>query len=419
MLPSLLSPRRVRILAWIAGVISLFTVLGFFVLPPLLKSELQKTLSAQLHRDVTIGAIAINPYTLTITVSKIDIKEPGGAHFVSLDELYANAELSSIFRLAPILKELRLTGPHISLAHIETGRYNFSDILDEILAKPGGGPTPRFALNNIQITKGRIDFDDKPAHAKHAITEIGLGIPFVSSIPSLTDIFVEPTLSAQVNGAPIEIKGKTKPFRQSLETEVAIDIDKFELPRLNDYLPPDLKVKIPAGRFDSKLAVKFLRHPDKPASLTVSGELSVSDLTLVESNGKPMLKLPRLALALADFEPLARKLKISKLSIDGADIRSRRDDAGQFNWLAVLPKAKPASTPAEPAAAFLLELDELSVTKARYSFDNDASATPWIGVTEGIDLSVKGYSSANTAPIKAEVLVSGLHAFKKAAKQDV
>ena len=59
-------PRRWMIIAAIAGF--LFTVVGFFVLPPIIKSQAETRLSALLGRKVTIGKVRLNPYALSVTV---------------------------------------------------------------------------------------------------------------------------------------------------------------------------------------------------------------------------------------------------------------------------------------------------------------------------------------------------------------
>jgi len=409
-----------KIAAWLGGLFILVGITGFLVLPPIVKSIALKELSTKLHREVTIDKIAINPYALTVTITGFDIKErDGGGSFVAFDELYLNTELSSLVRLAPVLKELRLTGPRLKLARTEVGRYNFSDLLDEFLAKPSDGPVPRFALNNIQITKGRIDLEDRPAGAKHEIADIALGIPFVSSIPSLTDLFVEPKFSARVNGAPLEISAKSKPFRQSLETAVSLDIDKFELARLNGYIPADIKLKIPSGRIDSKITVKFLRHPDKAATLEVSGEASLADLVVTEADGKPLVKLRQLDVTLADVSPLMRSARVSRLSVDGAELALRRAPSGQLNLLAALPANKPAARAAPDAPPFKLELDELVVSKAKLVVDNEAAVTDWRASIDSFDMVLKAYKSNNESPVKVDASISGMRIIKTVSKADV
>ncbi len=55
----------------------LFTLFGFFGLPPILKSVLIKRLSDNLQRDVSIREIKFNPYVLSLTVRDLLIKDRG------------------------------------------------------------------------------------------------------------------------------------------------------------------------------------------------------------------------------------------------------------------------------------------------------------------------------------------------------
>ena len=54
-------PRAKKILIGLLIFFVLFTVIGFFGLPPLLKYILTKELSQNLHREVTIKQITFNP----------------------------------------------------------------------------------------------------------------------------------------------------------------------------------------------------------------------------------------------------------------------------------------------------------------------------------------------------------------------
>ncbi|MBF8254089.1 MAG: DUF748 domain-containing protein [Deltaproteobacteria bacterium] len=122
---------------------------------------------------------------MTATVRGFLMKErQSTATAVSFDEIYVNLELESLFRLGPVLKEIRLVKPYINLVRNENGAYNFTDLIDEFMAGPSG-PTPRFSLNNIQIIDGKIDFDDRPEQTKHTVSAIRIGVPFVSSLPSM------------------------------------------------------------------------------------------------------------------------------------------------------------------------------------------------------------------------------------------
>lgn len=55
------SPRNRQLGKWFAGSFLVLVLLGFFVVPPVLKSVLLKQLGEALHRDVVIERIDINP----------------------------------------------------------------------------------------------------------------------------------------------------------------------------------------------------------------------------------------------------------------------------------------------------------------------------------------------------------------------
>ena len=48
------APRTRKILWWIVGLIVAFAVIGFLIVPPIAKSQMEKALSAALHRKVTV-----------------------------------------------------------------------------------------------------------------------------------------------------------------------------------------------------------------------------------------------------------------------------------------------------------------------------------------------------------------------------
>jgi uncharacterized protein involved in outer membrane biogenesis len=153
---------RRKILIWTAACLAIFAIVGFFVIPPILKSVLTKQLTAALHRDVSIREVRVNPFALSTTVRGFAIKEPKGPDpFVSFEELYVNLASSSLFRWGVVVKEFRLTKPFVRVVRHEDESYNFSDLL------PGQPPpsTPpakplRFSINNIRVIDGGADFQD-------------------------------------------------------------------------------------------------------------------------------------------------------------------------------------------------------------------------------------------------------------------
>ena len=180
-------PRSRKIAIWLVAIVAAFGIIAGLIAPPLLRGKLASELSTKLHRQVSIEQIRINPFAMSVTVRGFLMKErQGSATAASFDELYANLELTSLFRLGPVLKEIRLVKPYVNVVRNENRTYNFTDLIEEFTKESPGpkgppAPTPRFALNNIQVLDGKIDFDDRPEQTKHAITSIKIGVPFISS----------------------------------------------------------------------------------------------------------------------------------------------------------------------------------------------------------------------------------------------
>ncbi|HQO30076.1 MAG TPA: DUF748 domain-containing protein, partial [Accumulibacter sp.] len=294
-----------------------FGGLGYFVLPPVAKSLAVDKLSAILHRPLSVERIDFDPYTLELEIVGVAIQEKGGGETVAgFDRLYANVADSSFWRGGPVISELRLVAPVLRLVRLPDGQLNFSDLIDEWLARPqNDDPTPAFALNNIQISDGRIDFDDRMLAEKHHISEINIGLPFVSSLPDATDIFVEPVFSARFDEAKVVAKGKSKLFASSLESELGLDLSDVQIGRYLNYLPSRLPVVWRSGGIDIDLKVTFRRQNGNP-DLSISGKTALKDVTISETNAASLLSFKRLAVDLVAADPLKQSFVIDHLSLE-------------------------------------------------------------------------------------------------------
>ena len=289
---NIIRPRAKKILIGLVIFFVLFTVVGFFVLPPILKYVLVREMSGTLHRTVTVDRIAVNPYALSITVKGLVVTERGKADtFVSCDRIFLDLESLSLFRMAPMFKEVAVTKPYIRIVRNRDLSYNFSDLLTK--SNPNSKPL-KFALNNITIENGSIDFADEPKQTKHTVRELGIGVPFLSNIPSYVQRFVQPRFSARIDDALYTIQGRTKPFADSLETSVDVDIKDLDIPYYLAYVPMEMKFKVLSGYVDVGAKVTFVETKEKKPSLTVSGNVALKKIALDDEKHNPFFRLPRL-----------------------------------------------------------------------------------------------------------------------------
>ncbi|MCX5734299.1 MAG: DUF748 domain-containing protein, partial [candidate division NC10 bacterium] len=392
-----------RLLIGSAAALVVFALLGFFAIPPILKSIVTKQLTAALHRDVSIREVRFNPFALSVTVRGLAIKEPKGVEtFASFEELYLNLETSSLPRWAVVVSEFRLTKPFLRVVRRQDQSYNFSDLLQGQETQPTAPAKPlRFSVNNIQIVDGGVDFLDEPAGKKHAVREANLGIPWISNIPSNVETFVEPGASAQINGTRYAIKGKTKPFADSQETTLDVNIADLDLPHYLAYAPPELLTfAMPSGRLDAKLGVVFIRQKKGDQTLSVRGDVGLRELAIDDKQGNPIVRIPTFGLSLASVEPLVRKVHLSTISLQSPELTVRREKTGITNLETLLPKqppAKPATTAAPPSApaeeSLVLDVDAISITGAKLLFSDLVPSRPFKTTVAPIDLAVKQLSN--------------------------
>jgi hypothetical protein len=80
------------------SLIVLYTLLGLLMVPVVAKKILVDTVLERTGRYVTVEQIRSNPFTLSLTIRGLSVPDRAGSTVVSVDELYADAQLSSLFR---------------------------------------------------------------------------------------------------------------------------------------------------------------------------------------------------------------------------------------------------------------------------------------------------------------------------------
>jgi len=141
-----------------------YVIVGFWVIPPLLKPRLEKELSGQLGRKVTIEAIKLNPLALSATTANLTAYEVDGEPFAGFKELFVNAQLASIVKWAITVKEIRLLAPFGVLKLLPDGKLNIDDILTRLShpkpAKEPNAELPRAIVAELQVKDGKFTVAD-------------------------------------------------------------------------------------------------------------------------------------------------------------------------------------------------------------------------------------------------------------------
>ncbi|MBI5343309.1 MAG: DUF748 domain-containing protein [Deltaproteobacteria bacterium] len=412
-----------KYLPWFAAALGLIAVAGFLAVPPILKSVLVRQLSDKLHRETSIRQIEFNPFNLAVKVTGFSMKDRGGAGpFLSFEELYLNFEIASVFRGGPVVRDILLKSPSVTVIRKEDLSYNFSDLLEEFASKPAAGSKPlRYSLNNIQIVDGSVDFDDRPKRTRHAVRDLRVAIPFFSNFPYYVDAYVQPVFLAKVNGTPVDLRGKTKPFSDSRETSFDVNFRDFNIPYYLEYLPVKLKIKVVSALLDAAADLSFREYKDKPPVLSLTGTVALKDLNIADGKGTSVLRLPLLDVSIASFDVFGRKASLASVLFRSPDLQLARDREGVLNVVSLLDpregaaiggaekkKAEETGKEKETGAPILLEIAEIRLTGGKVGFTDELPRKPFHAALDSIDFSFRcRYAKGEGSD---EMTVSGLSA---------
>jgi uncharacterized protein involved in outer membrane biogenesis len=405
----------------IAGVaaVGLYTLFGFFALPAILKSVFQKSLTEALHRKSTVREIRVNPFSLSAALLGLEISERNGpGRWISAEEVFTNLEMASVIRGGPVLSEVRLTRPYLNIVRRPDGTYNFTDLLEEFSKKPAKESKPlKYSLNNIRIVDGRIDFDDGPKNARHVVAGIQVSVPFVSNLRYYVDEYIRPSFAAVVNGDNVSFQGRTKPFKDSLETSFDIVIAGLDIPRYLEYLPFRRDYEVPSAFLDVKAVLSFLQRKDGPPSVRVDGSATLRDVRVTGKDRTPMVHLPSVRAVISPADIGAREFRLASLTVRDPEIDVAIDRKGKVNLLSLLPgnkeekvperkeeKSSPVAREGGPETVFSIDSIRLSDGKLRFS---DASrSTPFRTALGDIRIDVDRLSSEKGKAADASLSLS-------------
>lgn len=389
----------------------LFTIVGFFVVPPILKAVLTNKLSERLHREVTIQKIKFNPFILSADIKGFVVKDRGNSRtFVSFDELYVNLQIASVWKRGPILKEIKLDRPYINIIRNEEATYNFSDLLEESKPKTKAEAKPlRFSLNNIQITNGSVDFLDGPKHTAHKIRSANLAIPFISDLPYYVNIFVQPSFEAVLNDTPVSSKGKTKLFADSRETLFDVDVRDFDIPYYLSYMPFKMNFKIPSALMDAKTGISYVQYKNRPPTINITGRISFKKVRVADSIGNRLIDLPLVDISIASTDLMAMKINFSKILVQSPEVDLVRDKMGKMNVLALIPEKakkeeeKPRTEKRGSASLPEINAEEIRLTGGKINFDDHSLKNVFHTGLDAIEVKIDHFSNAQDKRTAAEM----------------
>lgn len=343
-----------RRLAYVALAFAVVWGLSWALLPMVLKGQIQTRGSAALGRAVTVGSVDFKPWSLELTLSDVAVASAEGqTPQLQIKRIYVDAEAQSLVRMGPVLDAVVVEAPTLRLTRTAAGHYDVDDIVQRLAATPTPPNTPpnplRFALYNLVLQGGSVDFNDAPKKQQHQLRKLDIALPFLSNLEAKRDIVVAPHLAFTLNGSPFDTAARGTPFAQTRQGEAQLSINQLDIRPYLPYWPASLPVQAKGAIMDAQIHIGFVQTPQ--VSVTLSGKVAVSKLQLRSAQGAPMVDVGAVEAVLTDVRPLEQVAKLASLTITAPQVWASRASNGRLNWdFSVPPGTKIATkTIAAPA----------------------------------------------------------------------
>ncbi len=406
-----LTSRKRKVLLWVFGLVLLYAVVGFLVLPPIVRHVAVTQLSRQLDREVSIQQVKINPFVLSTTVRGLLIKDQDGEPFISWDEVYVNFQLASFFGHAWVFKEISTSKPFIRVQMNQDYTFNFSDLITKF-ATNAPAPAKPAPARPVELHVGRLHIGGAAA----ALSDFTPREPFKRLVGPL-DITLDNFRTDPGNKNPYAFTGTTDAGETiswsgyfslaPVRSEGQLKLFNF---KLNKYAPlyQDLvRFKIRDGAI--ALNLKYRLEFDATNHVMVVDDLAYAlrDFKLGEpGSSNNLVEVPLFAVTGASVDLQRHAATIDSVWLEGAKAFLNRDTNAAVNAVE-LSKPAASATNAPGGILFLLR----SVTNAVALLLN--STNEWTGTVRSVtatNCALHLEDAANPRPARLDLSEITLHA---------
>ncbi|MDH3953524.1 MAG: DUF748 domain-containing protein [Gammaproteobacteria bacterium] len=340
-----------------------YALLGFFLAPWLIKNTAINTVRDNLGTELKLQKVSVNPFVLSLQIDALALDEPGGDPFLTVERIFINFQLSSLFRWAVTFREVHIDSPKLRLARDGNGDFNFDFFAQQTAESTPTEPAaesgpPRLLIQDFAITESVVDWQDDvpPEPVDTQFGPINIAISELNTLPDragLQDVVITTETQGTLswNGS-LELN----PLRS--EGRAAIKGSHF--PLTSAYLKHEVGFDVDEGSVDVELDYRVDTRPDGTLEARVSNfEMSVTDLvvrTFNEALGRTgddteVLRLPLVRLWGGEMRWPEKTLSAAGFTLDDGVISLLRGADGTINVQPAEDATGPDEGEPEPGSA--------------------------------------------------------------------
>lgn len=380
-----LNTRWKRWVASAAGLLLIYTAVGFGLVPYLIQHQAPKWGLSALERHVTLAHVRFNPFTLRLDVQGLKLAEVDGAPILGLDTVVVDLQWASLIRRAWTFAEIRFTAPTLHLAIAPDGKFNLSELIATLERhSPPDEPTsamPRLSVAHFVLEKGKVDVSDQQAGYANTVSPLDFELNDFSTLPDQTGNYR--VSAASLLGGRLSWTGNVS--LNPLQARGELKLDDAALVGLATYLKPYTTAHLQSGRLSASVPYHFAYQAGRFEAELAGASVQLRDLSVAAGEGRaPMATLQQVNVLDINANLATRVVSVGALRVDGGALTVTRQADGVLDWAQLgVPAHSTQGLPVDtrPALTWALQVHELAVDQvALHATDLTVSPPLELGV---------------------------------------
>jgi hypothetical protein len=396
------------VIAILTGLIVLYTLAGFLLIPYLIKAYGISAVSEQIKHPVVLREVAFNPFTLSLRLNGLEVRDQDQAAILGFEELFVDLRAVTLFAQKVSFDKIRLVMPFVVAKIDREGKLNLMSLTpppDETVPKPDKPASePKnmmpVEIDLLELERGILEYrdDSKPRPVLIDVVPIRFVLRDFSTIPS------QGAENAHAFRAEIE-KGETVAWEgtislRPMESDGKLTLSGVKLETLYQVVRDMFQFDIQQGVLGLSASYHFDFRGEDPQVTINDGKLSVQNLEIVERGGiLPVVKVP--AFDVEDIQFDLQKQSIDVAKVDSADARfdAWMDSVGVLNYQRLFTpvsgggtesKSSPSNTDADkPVKPWSITVGEVALRNYEADFEDRTLERPGRLAVDALNLMVK------------------------------
>ncbi len=333
-----------------AACVLVYTLVGFLLVPYLIKTSIVPMVSEKLRKPVLIREAEFNPFKLALRLTGFEIREADLSPLIGFDEFFVNFRAISLIRQAYVFDTIRFTVPYVAAKVSKEGQLNLANIVPPDNEKPAPSPTeekkpagiPAIEIGEFEIAQGIVEFRDesKPRPYSIDIVPIHIVLKNFHTKPGGDNAY---SFTAELGkGETLSWSGKIS--LEPIQSTGTLTLSGIKLQGLWKYLHDRFQFDISDGVMHADARYQFDAGAD-PIQIHVSdANLHIERLAVKEDGTlDPVITIPQFRVKGVDVDVAKRDVAIQEVAVERAAVTAWLNPEGTVNLQQLFAPADSAS----------------------------------------------------------------------------